>query len=46
MASKRDPWVVIDLMTNEHVERFATEKAALQYIVANKDRALTTEFWR
>lgn len=44
--AKRDPWVVIDLLTSEHVQRFATEKAALQFIVANKERALITEFWR
>lgn len=42
--AKRDPWVVIDLMTNEHVSRHATEVEALKVAVARG--GCDVRFWR
>lgn len=46
--TKRDPWVVIDNMTGEHVQRFADETSALKFAVtANaKGNVYDVRFWR
>lgn len=44
--AKRDPWVVIDLMTGEHVQRFATEREALIWMFARSEGAYEHRFWR
>lgn len=42
--AKRDPWVIINLMTGEHIGRYPSEVAALLALPAKT--GFDVRFWR